>query len=446
MPSVDPVRETMLMPSRFASGTFPISKGYNLRQMLYSHPSARDGDGPGLSASEEIIPAFPFNDAPIYADTLHLETLAFHNFWGCLLTPENVASLIQTDDIRYHVWVAAKRVIESRRIDVTNEEGLVAAVLEQFLVEVTLALLDLCPGPVLVFIDPRLHDDADAMVARARSMIAKFDAANIRRWRVVVTLPATEDGIHAAAELNEHAIQTNLSLVSCLPHASACIEAGARLLTMSVGPILEWFEQQDKITPRVSSTSSNHPGIEVIQSCATYIHRHRLNTSIVTTEMRTWSELKQLNGIGGAALSKNHLDQIPKQKLATWYPRPDDTSGATMRSREAEYPSRYLDSKQGFLASLPAQCRSLVSAVLYVRLGKMKVHMEDIALVVRDEVRRRVELETMDLDCLYRRPAQQVTKPKKTSSSKRSKSSARSKPPLGQAEEPAPLIEGVEYF
>ncbi|KAF9224991.1 aldolase [Gyrodon lividus] len=320
------------------------------------------------------------------------------------------------------------------------------------MVELALALLDLCPGPVVVFVDPRLHDDAEEMVARASAMVAKFDQANVRRWRIIVTLPATEDGLRAAYELtNEHKIQTNLTLVSCLPHASACIETGARMVTMSVEPIMEWFEQQHSVASRVACISPEHPGIQTVQSCASYIRLHGLNNTLVTTDLRTWAELKQFGGIGGAALKQSQLDQIPMQRLTTWYPRPDDKSPATIHALQAEHPSRYLDSNKGFLVSLPAECRSLASAVLYVRLGKMKVHMETIETVVRTEIKRRVDLETIPLESLYRRPSEtrsvRRSKSRMTLSSKRSKSSVR--PSYHKAKAPQEttlMVEGVDYF
>ncbi|KAF8843497.1 aldolase [Paxillus ammoniavirescens] len=454
MPSAEPAPAVPFVPRRFASGRFPVSRSYNLEQMLYNYSVATNSDDSGAAPSEKIIPAFPFNDVPIYADSVDLETLGFHDFWGCLLTPDNIASRIHTDDLRYHVWVATKRVVESDIIELNRREWLVEAVMSQFMVELTLALLDRCPGPVVLFIDPRLHNDAEGMVARAYSLVSLFDEANVRRWRVIITLPATEDGLRAAYELtNEHGIQTNLSLVSCLPHASACIETGTRMMSMSVEPIMEWFEQQDNLASRVASISPDHPGIETVQSCASYIRRHGLNTTLVTTDVRKFAELKQLSGIGGAALNKNQLDQIPKRKLTTWYPRPDDKSPATIHALQAAYPSKYLDRKKGFLVSLPAECRSLVSAVLYVRLGKMKVHMETIEAVVRAEVKRRVDLETIPLDALYRLPSEARTlrksKSTKTLSSKRSKSSVRrssrqEKPP--HEKEIAPMVEGVDYF
>ncbi|KAL4072238.1 hypothetical protein J3A83DRAFT_2999583 [Scleroderma citrinum] len=277
---------------------------------------------------------------------------------------------------------------------------LLDATMDQFLVELGLALLDLCPGPVVVFIDPRLHASAHAMVNKARHLIALFDKANIRRWRLLVTLPATEEGMRAAAVLtHEHSIQTNLSLVLCLSQASACIEAGAKMVTMSVGKILEWYEKQMKSAPPVTI---DHPGIEVIQTCASYILQHKLNTTLMAADIRSWTELKQLSGIGAAALTQQQLDQIPMHTLATWFPRRDDASRSTQTARAAPYPTKYLESKQEFfLSPLPAQQRRLVSAVLYVRLGQMNVLMRDIESVVREEVRSHVEVITVDLGALY---------------------------------------------
>lgn len=172
-----------------------------------------------------------------------------------------------------------------------------------------------------------------------------------------------------------------------------------------------------------------------------------------------WAELKQLGGIGATALTKDQLDQIPMQRLATWYPRPGDKSPATLRALQAENPSHYLDSDKGFMASLPAECRSLVSAVLYVRLGKMAAHMETIEKAVWYEIKQRIRLETIPLEQLYRRRPSSPTETRssrkstsgKSTSSKRSKSrSRRSSRQENEPEqkEPVPdtMVEGVDFF
>lgn len=171
-----------------------------------------------------------------------------------------------------------------------------------------------------------------------------------------------------------------------------------------------------------------------------------------------WAELKQLGGIGATALKKDQLDQIPMQRMATWYPRPGDKSPATLHALQAEYPSHYLDSNKGFLASLPAESRSLVSAVLYVRLAKMAVQMEAIEKVVWYELKRRIRLETIPLEFLYRRPSTPTeARPSRKSTSSKSaspkRSQSRTRRSSRQEQEPSPkepirdtLVEGVDYF
>ncbi|KAH7926887.1 aldolase [Leucogyrophana mollusca] len=402
---------------------------------------------PGLTKG----PPLPYGNAAIIGDTVDLQTLAFHEIQGCNLTPENVAERMETNDIRYHAWVAAKRVVEEERVSLDNEPELLRATTEQFLVELGLALLDLVPQ-IVTFVDPRLYEDAPAMVTAARALMARFDAAGIEDGRVIVTVPATEQGVRAAHELStEHSIHTNLTLVSGLLHATACIEAGVNLMTMSVGPLLEWFEQK---IGGAYPIAPGHPGIEVIQSCASYIQFNGVRTRLMTADIRTWSELKQLNGLAAVALNQQQLDRIPRHTLTTWFPSPEDASAASLRARQAQWPPTFLQSKKGFMSAMSAESRSMVSAVLFVGLGKMNIHMEKIDGVIRQEVRRRVELETGDLRSLYSRdteiltPTQTTTKGRMLPSPSESPSA---KSPQGRfekdkARETGPLIEGVDYF
>lgn len=56
------------------------------------------------------------------------------------------------------------------------------------MVELGLVLLDLCPGPLVLFVDPRLQDDLEGMVSSALAMVVKFDEAHVRRWRIIITV------------------------------------------------------------------------------------------------------------------------------------------------------------------------------------------------------------------------------------------------------------------
>ena len=72
MPSVESLRPASYVPHRFASGTFPVSRNYNLRQMLFNYSRGRRDlkEDP----SDQVIPSFPFSDVPVYADTVDIES------------------------------------------------------------------------------------------------------------------------------------------------------------------------------------------------------------------------------------------------------------------------------------------------------------------------------------------------------------------------------------
>ena len=71
MPSAESVRPPSYVPRRFASGTFPVSRNYNLRQMLFNYSHSKGRHNP---EGDPVIPSLPFSDVPIYADTADIES------------------------------------------------------------------------------------------------------------------------------------------------------------------------------------------------------------------------------------------------------------------------------------------------------------------------------------------------------------------------------------
>ncbi|KAG0699400.1 hypothetical protein DFH29DRAFT_1002005 [Suillus ampliporus] len=407
------VRAAQKPQRSYYKGTYPISKKDKVKLDLWMSNQFESLPQPSSNEAKEmgVVPSFPYKEVPIYGDTADILALNYHGVLGALLTPENVSEMVETTGIRYHAWVAAKQVLEEFPQSLA-ETFYVKHALRHFLFRLGLAMLDSCPGQVVIFIDSRFYESKDAMVDEARALIGLFDGADVRRWRVVITLPATEEGIRAAHELtNKYSICIHLSMVTSLAHACACIEAGATMLSMNVGPILQWFEKKDgdeldyPIAP-------GHPGIKTIQSCINYIRQHSLNTSLLAVDIRNWYELKQLNGVDAAALDQKQLDQIPMHGLTTWLPEimeDHEFSPAYRCACEAKYPSDFLNHERGMAMALSAEDRSLMSSVVYVRLGQNKVFMEQIEDVIRKEVRDRLHLDTFDLHpTLYRRKKKEL--------------------------------------
>lgn len=75
MPSPESSRPLSYVPWRFASGTFPVSRNYHLRQMLYNYAdsmgrvNSKSGD-----SFDQVIPSLPFSDVSVYADTVDMES------------------------------------------------------------------------------------------------------------------------------------------------------------------------------------------------------------------------------------------------------------------------------------------------------------------------------------------------------------------------------------
>ncbi|KAG2051885.1 aldolase [Suillus hirtellus] len=377
-------------------GTYPISREDKIKLDLWMstryevlpEPSSNEADEMG------VVPSFPYRDVPIYGDTADIMALYFRGVWGCLLTPKNVGDLADTTGIRYHVWVATKKVLE--RYPESSKTFYMRLVLRQFLFELGLAMLGVVKGPVVIFIDPRLHDSKAAMVYEARALVELFDRADVRRWRVIITLPATDDGIRAARELtNRYSISIHLSVVTSLAHARACIEAGATMLSMNIAPIMTWFEKKDEVEVE-HPIAPDHPGIKTIQSCIDYIHQNSLNTSLLVTDIRDWDELKQLGGIGAVALSQQLLDQISMLGLTTWFPEILEECDDPPVCQYSKYPFDFRNHERGLGMTLSAGDRSIMSSVVYIHLGRNKVFMQKIEDDIRKEVDERLYVDAFD--------------------------------------------------
>lgn len=78
-------------------------------------------------------------------------------------------------------------------------------------------------------------------------------------------------------------------------------------------------------------------------------------------------------------------------------------SAASLRARQALYPTRLLETESGFLNAMSSDTRNMVAATLFTALGEMKAQMDDLEAIVATEVHRQFELLTVDLRSLYRR-------------------------------------------
>ena len=89
-------------------------------------------------------------------------------------------------------------------------------------------LSTLVPGRVSTEVDANLSFDVDAAAAKARALIAAYEARGVGRDRILIKLASTWEGIRAAEILQGEGIDCNLTLLFSLAQAVACADAGVR--------------------------------------------------------------------------------------------------------------------------------------------------------------------------------------------------------------------------
>jgi transaldolase len=93
-------------------------------------------------------------------------------------------------------------------------------------------------------VDARLSYDTAATVAKARDLIAQYEAVGVNRKRILIKIASTWEGIEAARLLETEGIHCNLTLLFGLHQAIACAEAGVTLISPFVGRILDWYKHK----------------------------------------------------------------------------------------------------------------------------------------------------------------------------------------------------------
>ena len=70
-------------------------------------------------------------------------------------------------------------------------------------------------------VNARLSFNTEATLAKARSLIARYEKNGIDRDRILIKIAATWEGIRAAEELEKEGIHCNLTLLFSYPQAVA---------------------------------------------------------------------------------------------------------------------------------------------------------------------------------------------------------------------------------
>lgn len=185
------------------------------------------------------------------------------------------------------------------------------AIVDQVLVRFGLEILKVVPGRVSTEVDARLSFDTAATVARARGLMALYEAAGIGRDRVLIKIAATWEGIQAARVLEAEGIHCNLTLLFAFAQARACGDAGVQLISPFVGRIYDWYKKSAGAAwDEVAQAGLNDPGVQSVSRIYQYYKQHGVRTEVMGASFRNVGQILALAGCDLLTISPELLAQL----------------------------------------------------------------------------------------------------------------------------------------
>jgi len=179
-------------------------------------------------------------------------------------------------------------------------------VIDHLLIDFGLEILKLIPGRVSTETDARLSFDTAGTVEKGRKLIALYEAAGVKRERILIKIASTWEGIRAAEVLEREGIHCNMTLLFALPQAVACAEAGAQLISPFVGRIYDWFKKstgQDYV-------GADDPGVQSVKRIYNYYRKFGYNTEVMGASFRNTSQIIELAGCDLLTISPDLLQKL----------------------------------------------------------------------------------------------------------------------------------------
>ena len=170
------------------------------------------------------------------------------------------------------------------------------------------ALTKIVPGRVSTEVDADLSFDTEATIAKARSLIAAYEARGVKRDRILIKIASTWEGAQAAAVLQREGIDCNMTLIFSLAQAVACADAKAFLISPFVGRILDWHVKAGggPYTPETD------PGVLSVRQIYAYYKTYGIKTVVMGASFRSVGEIEALAGCDRLTISPQYLGELAK--------------------------------------------------------------------------------------------------------------------------------------
>jgi len=238
----------------------------------------------------------------VVADTGDFESMRAFQPQDATTNPSLILQAAKQDAYRHLV---EKAVHEHKDASLTGDDRL-QAILDRILVLFGLEILNIVPGRVSTEVDARLSFDTQATIARARRIIAAYEAEGHPRERILIKIASTWEGIRAAEALEKDGIHCNLTLLFSFAQAVACAEAGVTLISPFVGRILDWY----KANTGMDYQGDEDPGVQSVTRIYQYYKKHGYPVEVMGASFRNIGEIQSLAGCDLLTISPGLLAEL----------------------------------------------------------------------------------------------------------------------------------------
>ena len=238
----------------------------------------------------------------VVADTGDFESMRQFHPLDATTNPSLICQASQKPEYRYIL----DKVLADRKASGLTGTAQVEDIMDHVLVAFGLEILSIVPGRVSTETDARLSFDTAGTIAKARQLIALYEASGISRSRVLIKIASTWEGIKAAEVLEKEGIRCNLTLLFSLTQAIACAEAGVQLISPFVGRIYDWFKAANKR----DYAGAEDPGVQSVTTIYNYYKKFGYRTEVMGASFRNTGEITELAGCDLLTISPELLAKL----------------------------------------------------------------------------------------------------------------------------------------
>lgn len=248
-----------------------------------------------------------------------------------------------------------------------------SAAISSAIINVAVMLKDSIAGRIALEVDPRLADDADAMISQAKFLASTCNEQGLSSDRLLIQLPATFAGIQAAQTLQQSSIDCEVIGVYSLPQAALVVDSGAAVMVVNVCHINLWYDRnpgaiRDPHGPRQDAGGAGDINMGVRTAAAAHALSQRAGgrTRVLAMGLRTSAEALALSGIDYLIIPDSVSSALEAQATLAGY-----NDGLSAAAGAAEGPAEVpaLDAAAVAAADLPDMDVPTSAAELEAAMG-----------------------------------------------------------------------------